>query len=357
MTIINTYGINAGRSIAREIDDDSDKSRREAKRRADAAYFADKERLHARVRQMNEQAAQVSADHFTALLQEQRADTQFRITDRRTPITPTEGTDEPLENPQALLSAEANAAAIAQPLGRDSRATRSDSQQPSDQDKSRLSAIGSGSLVSQAEIDAVAINELHDNAYGTTKACAEDLLDHLLADVNGSPLNLTREGVMLVLERLSQDLKARPSREVTLKEKDGVLGYLEFLEGYFEKSQTTSGPSHEIVLLMENIRAQLGAVTDPMLAVGMQNLVVASQADSTTQLLAINREQRKKQAKSNSVSAEEAQRSDLDSYASVAMMNSVDASLSPASKKESSQSKDSQRRRDETLVSVTLRSV
>ena len=357
MTIINTYGINAGRSIARAIDDDSDKSRREAKRRADAAYFADKERLHARVRQMNEHAAQVSADHFTALMQEQRADTQFRISDRRTPITPTEGTDEPLENPQALLSAEANAAAIAQPLGRGARATRSDSRQPSYQDKSPLSPIGSGSLVSQAEIDAVAITELRDSAYGTTTAGAKGLLDHLLAEINGSPTNLTREGVMSVLERLSQDLNARPSREVTLKEKGGVLGYLEFLEGYFEKSDTASGPSREIAALMENIRSQLGAVTDLTRAAGMQNLVVANQTDSQTQLQAINREQRKKQLKSNSVSTDEAQRSDTDVNASAAMINAVGTDKSSSPKNESSLSKDSQRRREETLVSVTLRSV
>jgi hypothetical protein len=44
MTIINTYGISAGREIPREINDESDKHRREAKRRADAAYLSDKER-------------------------------------------------------------------------------------------------------------------------------------------------------------------------------------------------------------------------------------------------------------------------------------------------------------------------
>ena len=162
---------------------------------------------------------------------------------------------------------------------------------------------------------------------------------------------------MSVLERLSQDLNARPSREVTLKEKGGVLGYLEFLEGYFEKSDTASGPSREIAALMENIRSQLGAVTDLTRAAGMQNLVVANHTDSQTQLQAINREQRKKQLKSNSVSTDEAQRSDTDVNASAAMINAVGTDKSSSPKNESSLSKDSQRRREETLVSVTLRSV
>lgn len=347
MTIINAYGINAGRSIAKEIDDDSDKSRREAKRRADAAYFADKEKLHARVRQMNEHAAQVSADHFTALMQEQRADSQSRISDQRSSITPTEDTDEPLENRQALLSAELNAAAIAQSSGRGSRATRSDSRQPSGQDTSPLSAIGSGSLVNQTEI----------GAYGTTVASANGLLGRLLAEINGSPSNLTRKGVESVLERLSQDLNERSSRDVTLKEKEGVLGYLEFIEGYFEKNDTTSGPSQQIVALMETIRTQLGIISNPMQAAVMQNLIVANRADSQTPVHAINREQRKKQLKSNSVSTEEAQRIDPDVNASAAMINAVGTDKSASLKNESSLSKDSQRRREETLVSVTLRSV
>lgn len=357
MTIINTYGINAGRSIAKEIDDDSDKSRREAKRRADAAYFADKERLHARVRQMNEHAAQVSADRFTALMQEQRADTQSRISERRSPIQPTEDTDQATENQHALLSAEANSAAIAQSSGRGSRATLADLRQPFDQETNPQPVIVSGSLAKQTEIGAAALSDQRDSALGINTAGAKDLLGRLLDEISGSPSSLTREGVVSILERLSHDVNARPSREVGPREREGVFGYLEFLEGYFEKSDTASGPSQQIAALMENIRAQLGAVTDPTRAIGMQNLVVASQADSQTQLHAITREQRKKQLKSNSVSAEEAQRSDLDIVASATMMNSVDSGPSATSKKESSQSKDSQRRREETLVSITLRSV
>jgi hypothetical protein len=290
-------------------------------------------------------------------MQEQRTGTQSRISDRRSPISPTEDTDQPLENLQALLSAEPNAAAIAQSLGRGSRATRSDSRQPSDQDASSLSAIVSGSLVNQAEIGAVAITALRDSAYGTTTTGAKGLLDHLLAEINGSHSNLTREGIASVLERLSLDLNARPSREVTMKEKGGVLGYLEFLEGYFEKSDIASAPSREIAALMENIRSQLGAVTDLTRAAGMQNLIVANQIDSQTQLQAINREQRKKQLKSNSVSTDEAQRDDTDVNASAAMINAVGTDKSSSPKNESSLSKDSQRRREETLVSVTLRSV
>jgi len=293
-------------------------------------------------------------------MQEQRADTQSPIAERRPPTLLTEEPDEPdepLENLQALLSAETNSAALAQSLGRGSRATHADSWLPLDQDSHPLSAVAAGGLAKQTEISAAALTEPRNGTYDINTAGAKDLLSRLLDDINDSSTSLTREGLISVLERLSEDVNARPSREVTLKEKQGVFGYLEFLEGYFENRDTASGPSKQIALLMEKIRVQLGAVTDPTLAVGMQNLVVASQADSTTQPFAINREQRKKQEKSISVRSEEAQRSDLDSYASVAMMNSIDAGLSAASKKESSQSKDLQRRRDETLVSVTLRSV
>jgi hypothetical protein len=377
MTIINTFGINAGREIAREIDDESDKSRRDAKRRANATYLADKERLHARFRQMNEHAAQVSADRFTALMQEQRADTKSHVSSQRSSIPSHEENDPTLKPAQSQPSADDSFAVIPEFSGRQVQATRENSRRPLDQVAGPRSAIASRNFANQTEIDAGAVMELGDSDDREKIVGAPGLLDRLLAEINSSPSSLTREGVTSALEHLSQDLYARSSREVmrnetegvlshlnlrsprevTAKEKEGVLGYIEFLKGYFEKGETSAGPSQQIAALMESIRVQLSAVSDPLRVTDIQSLAVASQLDNQLPVQVVNREQRKNQLKSTAFSEEEAQCSDLDVYASTAMMNSVDAALSVSSKKESSQSKDSQRRREETLVSVTLRSV
>ena len=381
MTIINTYGISAGREIPREINDESDKHRREAKRRADAAYLSDKERLHARFRQMNEHAAQVSADRFTALMQEQPADIESRVSAQRSPMPSHEDADQALQAPSSPPTAEDNPGSIPQLSGRGLPAARESSRRPLEPVANSLSALGAGALAEQKEIGVLdpvanslsalgagalaeqkeiginALTELRgsDDREGT--AGAPDLLDRLSAEFNRSPMSLTRERVTAALERISQDIQERSSREVTLKEKAGVLGYFEFLEGYFEKGETSAGPSPQLAALMESIRVQLSTVSDPLRVTEIQSMAVASQLDNQLPVQAISRDQRKKQLKPDVVLSEKAQRSDLDVYAAAAMMNVVGTDKSAAPKKESSLSKDAQRRSEETLVAVTLRSV
>jgi hypothetical protein len=108
---------------------------------------------------------------------------------------------------------------------------------------------------------------------------------------------------------------------------------------------------------MESIRVQLSTLSDPLRVTEIQSMAVASQLDNQLPVQAISRDQRKKQLKPDVVISEKAQRSDLDVYAAAAMMNEVGTDKSAAPKNESSLSKDAQRRREETLVSVTLRSV
>lgn len=384
MTIINTYGLGAGREIAREINDESDKSRRDAKRRADAAYLADKERLHTRFRQMNEHAAQVSADRFTALMQEQRADAESRVSAQRSLTASNDYAEQALQAPDSPPTAEDNSATIPQFSGRAVQADREGSRRPSDPVANSLSALGVGALAEQKEIDIGALTQLRGNDDREGTAGAPDLLDRLATEFNRSPTSLTREGVMTALERLSQDIHARSSREVTRhesemsrnekegvlshlnlrsprevtpKEKEGVLGYIEFLEGYFEKGETSGGPSPQLAALMESIRVQLSTVSDPLRVTEIQGLAVASQLENHLPIQAINREQRKNQLKSTARIEEEAQYSDINLDASAAMMNAVGADKSVAPKNESSLSKDSQRRREETPISVTLRSI
>lgn len=220
-----------------------------------------------------------------------------------------------------------------------------------------LSALGAGDVAEQKAIGISALTELRgsDDREGT--AGAPDLLDRLSAEFSRSPMSLTRERVTTALERLSQDIHARSSREVTLKEKAGVLGYFEFLEGYFEKGETSAMPSPQLAALMESIRVQLSTVSDPLRVAEIQSLADASQLDNQLPIQAISRDQRRKQLKPDVVISEKAQRSDLDVYAAAAMINAVGTYKSAAPKNESSLSKDAQRRREETLVSVTLRSV
>lgn len=381
MTIINTIGISAGRESAREIDDESDKSRREAKRRADAAYLSDKERLRARFRQMNEHTVQVSADRFTALMQEQRANIESRVSTQRSSIPSHEDADQAPQAPYSPPTAEDNLASIPQFSDRGPQAVREGSRRPLDPVVNSMSAFGAGALAAQREsgiVDPVvnslsalgagdvaeqkaigisALTELRgsDDREGT--AGAPDLLDRLSAEFSRSPMSLTRERVTTALERLSQDIHARSSREVTLKEKAGVLGYFEFLEGYFEKGETSAMPSPQLAALMESIRVQLSTVSDPLRVAEIQSLADASQLDNQLPIQAISRDQRRKQLKPDVVISEKAQRSDLDVYAAAAMINAVGTYKSAAPKNESSLSKDAQRRREETLVSVTLRSV
>ena len=400
MTIINTFAIGAGGSIASQIDDERDKSRREAKRLNDKAHFADKERLNARLRKMNEQAALVTADRLSDVVQEQQTDTKTKVFDRRSPMpfpfhkdteqAPHEfdrqppiplsfhkdttqasqefdrrsaislpfhkDTKQASQAPQAPLDTEAKSAARAEFLDNTAQANRPGSWR-SDQVMNPMKVISSQPVVNDIEIVNGAATESigSDNRPRTTGA--PDLLSRLLDGINGSPASLTREEVMPVLERLSHDLYEKSPGEVTTKERESVLGYLEFLEGYFEKGETSAGPSPQLAALMNDIRVQLSAVSAPIQLTEIQKLLIADQPDNQPIVQVFNREQRKKQLKSSDVGSEEARRSGLDAYASIPVIDPIEARKSTALNKESSLTKDSERRRDETLVSVTLRSV
>ena len=108
---------------------------------------------------------------------------------------------------------------------------------------------------------------------------------------------------------------------------------------------------------MAEIRTQLSAVTDPLRVTVAQQISVAHRAENLSALQGVSREQRKPKVRSVEEALDEVEQAGAQVDASALVMNSVRATGTMPATPPSSLSKDAERRRDETPVSVTIRSV
>jgi len=338
MTIINAYGIGAGRAISDEIDNESVKSRKENRRRIDALSFVERERLNKRFKQLVSDTANPS-EHLSAARPTHAASDALQSLKDRAP-----------QSVQALDRL---------PSEEEQLVERTQASQDADRPLSARSPdLSSRTTVypKPARTDRGTVEQ--DKVSRTRDEGQEHLLDSLIPDTQRSSVRLTRERVESALDRLSQALRTRAPGEVTHDEQDGVIGYLEFLEGFFEGSGELSKPPEQIAGLMADIRMQLNIVADPVRAISIQSAVITSQSEDATPIKGLVAEDRKDRIKSRTTNVADGEDlvSDFGSQAEAATeISNRAAGTSPST--QSSLSKDAQRRREETIVSVTLRSV
>lgn len=329
MTIINPYGIGAGKAIAEQYEEEPDKIRKESRRRENAVQLADRERLKARLQERSTEysvskvagAARVAmdlgrsvnnslkeaADGLAGILPEDerlfeaRAGTKLRIDERISRIQP--------------------------------KPERPDQRRP------ELFAAGA----------------------------ATGVLDVLLNDIRNSAGRLSRERVLSCLDSLKESIRSRDRRELSQDDKEGVLGYLDFLDGYFEAGAKNAGQSEKMASLMAEIRVQLAVAADPAMSSLVQQLVLPGQkgdvgaGSKLTSGLTTNEARkavRGERGRGVVDGRDESDQTDSQqAVAATAVPPPQGSNETGARGSQSSLGKDSGRRRDETIVTVTLRSV
>ncbi len=329
MTIINPYGIGAGKAIAEQYEEGPDKIRKESRRRENAVQIADRERLKARLQQRSTEyseskvarAARVAVDQGRAVHNSLK-----EATDRLTGIFPED---------ERLFDAKADTQ-----LRIDERASRTQPK-PERPELRRPEPFAGGA--------------------------PSEVLDVLLHDIRNSSGRLTRERALSCLDSLKEALRSRARQELSGDDKERVLGYLDFLDGYFEAGAKNAGQSEKMASLMAEIRVQLSVAADPAMSSLIQQIAVPGQAGeagggSRLASAPSTNEARKavRGEKGRGVVDGRDESDQTDSQQAVAAMPVPPPQASNETGARGSQSslaKDSGRRRDETIVTVTLRSV
>lgn len=338
MTIINAFGIGAGKAIADEIDNDAEKVRRDSRRRVDALNFVERERLNKRFKQLVGDTEMPNQQVGTARSAHAASDAWQSLKHRAPQAEPF---------PKTLLSEDEEIAESVKAPNEAKQALAARTLETSVLPKVSPDTAGAH----QVGVEQDERIRPYDNSPG-------NLLDSLIEGTRRSSGRLTRERVQSELDRLSHALRERASTEISDDEHDGVLGYLDFLEGFFEGSSMTTKPPEQIVALMADIRMQLNYLADPARTITIQNTLITSQAEDAIPFKGRVADHRRDRTKSNTSRAadEEGSVNDIESQAEAAAAAAIRSASAPTSS-QSSLSKDAQRRREETIVSVTLRSV
>lgn len=325
MTMINPYGIGAGRVISEQYEADPENDRKEIRRRLTTAQLAEQERLKARLHR--------HSPEYLATDQSQDAASSMSNSLR------------PLCKPHTLQSqqvGELNDDEWLSESGQDELAAH-----PANPKKSLLASptVEAGSQYDGMMPDAVRGGRL---------------LDSLLVDIRNSPAKLTRERALSSLMSLNDSLRSRRNPDISQEDNDGVLGYLEFLDGYFESGAKSAVHSEKITTLMSEIRLQLNLAADPGRAGILQHAAIANQIKTPTEAVpAVSARESRKISKRGRIGVDDEEEVDGHSERKAESVIPLPPTGTPAggSASQSSQNKDSSRKRDETIVSVTLRSV
>jgi hypothetical protein len=330
MTMINPYGIGAGRAIAEQYDDGPDKVRKESRRRETALQIADRERLQARLQQSLTEAPDTrrSAESKNANATVDRAQRKRLTDDERR---------------------------LQERLLKETRIAESDAQTPeAGLDRAAQIGIDRDSAAQPWQRD---LSSRHPD----TRLPAS-----LLSCIDLSPARLTRERALSTLDSLKQALNARHPSELLPDESDGVHGYLDFLDGYFEAGTSSAGPSAEMASLMEGIRVQLNLATDPakagvLHAMSTTHPSMDNPGRGKPVSASSGNDHRKVRSRDQQPGVDDSE--DVDRAAQ--MTPTVPAALTPTAAStgagsqgsQSSPGRDTDRRREETMVSITLKSV
>ncbi len=366
MTQISAYGIGAGRTIAGESDSDEERLRQ---RRVSAAQRADQEKRGALVRERlaRAQAAeavlsdQQQAQRMQAEAKSREAQPEAR---QKSPMFPVPARPAPTHEPLAAAApkpgqrADKPMEAMPQPVPVDAPLAPPKSRKPL--------AVESGLRQGEREEDKLpeAVHPVVPAADSVpeTETPQVQRFTRLIDDVTDLRGENFSDQLAARLNDLALSIRSQPELLTEPADVGKALAALEFLEGYVEAANPGALDQQKILQSISDVRRQMvESGLSPQLPQVMASALVANQipvdkgrVSGVTDTRGQGRQRLPASERNAGADPDDEAESSLLAGGVQAMLQSSAGAVKPS---KSSLSKDAEKRREETLVSVTVRSV
>lgn len=322
MTTINSYGIGAGTSISRQIDDDDERNRQELRRKRKVELAAEQDFARRLAAERVQHTAQVSA-----------ASQQWQ--------------------------------APSGSSGSKKVSTNAARREISDRDRVAIENSDQRQTHLATESEMMASPQI-----APMQPEAEDSVPQRLASIiqslSGLSLRAKEERVASQLEDLLARFRSTENVTTSSEEISEVTGYLEFIAGYFEVKQSSQTPARKILDTVQGLQEQMAQISEALriAATGQlpgalqPSIYSASIRSMYLQKHGINDSQAiDKGMKRNDIESEDGSSNSSVLASQTPSENAATRRPEPGSRDRSSQDRDTEKRKDETLIGVTLRSV
>ncbi|MCM0044279.1 MAG: hypothetical protein NBV65_06560 [Burkholderiaceae bacterium] len=335
MTFINPYGVGAGRMVSAASDDEDSRAR---PRRLTAAQLSAQSRNRTA---MHEQLVQAERAAVMAEVAQRQHESADRL--RREPATETTARRAGRRPAQAEPMA-ARPSAAAQVAGR--RPVEPTAEQPAQRDIHDQPA------------------SVADNATRHPDNRPKLLVEHLVDALPGWRIQSSSAELERRLDALRESvLRLRSSFDADSREDlEAMAGSLEFAQGYLEASRTPGDAGQRLVLIIDGIRQDIGLMLSPgagSVVGAMPAITAAAQTGSEAVRLQQSRKHRLERtdgAPSKKPAGEGSDEEDGLPATTGAPAGSP-VCIDPVNATVPSQARDSEKRRNDTPVSVAVRSL
>ncbi len=356
MAIINPYdGLGAGRAISESYDRDKDEHhvRKLRKQPVVAKRLAEQEWLRSRLQEETPRpdvSPPQTMPKPAAKPQGQSHPTRWSQPPLQLRRSPVQASGHPAEEP-VLGGGETLSPAI------DLAAIPADNHQPT-LEPDRIADVRAGASATEehaqpAKVAAATERPVNHPDPGPA-------LESVLLRLRELVARMSAPQVLVNLADIGNALRAPRSTAVSPREREWLHAHLDFLEGYYEGEKKPTPESAKIFELMQEVRAQLAIASDPAMATAVLrsgNLPISAQAgrvmlppgQSGKRVAA---EKSRDRVRDDGSVTEEAELTEA------AIQRSMPATVrAPVRMPQSSLGKDAEKRREETPVSVAVRSV
>ncbi len=329
MSMINSFGIGAGAAISRQVSDDEELNRQELRRKRKVEYAAEQEFARRLAAERVHQPTLASA----AVPQWQ---TPFGASTHRNLSSHAQGRKKYDASQSPVKSSEV----------------------------SKAHHLSEHEPMTQTAVEAVSSEK--DELMSPPPLDVAQRLALIIEDLSGASVKAKAERVLPQLEDLMTRFRSEDTVITSTEEIDEASSYLEFLSGYFEVDQGTHAPSRKIVDTVQGLQEQMTQIAETLkIAVSGQLPAHLQPSLQSASIRSLYLQKSTPDTFKTSEKKSNHNNVDHDEEASdVATLASLTSAVNPPihrpgsrNRDQSSQERDTDKRKDETLVGITLRSV
>jgi hypothetical protein len=322
MTIINSYGIGSGAAISQQIDDDDERERRALRRKRDISHAAEQE--------------------FSRRLSSER-----------------------IQNPESTSAAFYQTHTKHADLLRDSTQPGTSGRKSKISDEKSLNSVEPAEAIQTEEKQFMTPAESTLEIQQKQKSLSQEL-SSLIDSLSGLSMRTKEEKILAVLKELLSRFDSSKNVVESFEDFNEASGSLEFLAGYFEVDQKNQASTRKIADTVQGLQDQMSQISDALQIAVSGKLPVSSNSSLLSPTVRSLYLKRNGMDSSNGVNTAGSQakidehESDREGEMSAAIALSEKLAFPRASvrsRSQSSQECDADKRKDETLIAVTLRSV